>query len=515
MKIDTMRIWQYSHHFVVVCGDANAIRLAMNFSRRFIKTKLVYENGRYREVPDIVFALANKDKNRFRFHINVLYDFIREIERYYGAMPDEVREIIDVVPLYTPQKVDLIFREGWEDKPNQVEPIQWGLDQLDNKANTLLYIWQMGHGKSYMLARCAQHTGGRIVLFIQPRYVEKWIVDFTKMFELDPKDVPYYYGSGMIMDLTNSDWNHKRYPIVMISIDSYIDWIELYKENNYESLEQFGYGIDPPLLLEHLGAGAYMRDEVHETFYRMFCIDLFTHAPVSLNATATLISDNQTIRDAHKIMFPIGSINEQEELDIYVDVITAKFKLIEGNKIRTTEARCKMHSGAAIEKNLLKNTKALRGYINMLVDLITRWHLDRAKKGDKCIIYFAYTKFIDYAIKELKKKFKDVKFDRYTKSDPYSNLLNADICLTTKKRAGTAVDVPGLLTVIDGHIQKTSVGIIQNLGRLRIRGDKQSPRYVRIVCTDWLKHLEYFYHARSLLRSRVNSESVDNLGFVE
>ena len=514
-KIDTLKIWKYSHHFVVVVLDQHTKKLPLSFSRRFIKYKLVYENGRYSEIPDLTFAQANESKTQFRFHINVFTDFVNLACQFFTCCTEDIISCTEEIPLYVPQKVNLNFLPHWSDLPKQVEPIQWGLDKIDSGARTLLYLWQMGHGKSYMMSRCAVHSGGRIVFFIQPKYVGKWYVDFNKMFGLSEKEIPYFGGTPRLLDLTKMDWAIEEFPIVMISIETFIGWIKLYKANDYQSLSTYGFEVDPPNLLEHLGASAYIRDEVHEVFHNMFYIDMYAHCPLSINATATLISDIPMVREAQKIMFPKECINEQKELDIYVEVVTAKYHLIHGKNIKTTEPRCRMHSTTAIEKNLMKNKVALKAYISCICRLIKEEHLSRASPGDKCMVYCAYTEFIDVVVKEIKNEFKDMKVVRYVNKDVYDHVLESDITITNKHKSGTAIDIPGLLTVIDAHIQKASIAIIQNLGRLRLRKDNKAPRYVRMVCLDWQKQVDYQLYARMLLRDRIKNETVKTLGFVE
>ena len=60
-----------------------------------------------------------------------------------------------------------------------------------------------------------------------------------------------------------------------------------------------------------------------------------------------------------------------------------------------------------------------------------------------------------------------------------------------------------------------AIAIIQNLGRLRLRKDNKAPRYVRMVCLDWQKQVDYQLYARMLLRDRIKNETVKTLGFVE
>jgi hypothetical protein len=76
-------IWQYSHHFVVVCKDSVAVGHTRRFLRRFIEYTLGKVNGHLVDTPKRTYARANASRNIYRMHINALDDFIQHMSMAY------------------------------------------------------------------------------------------------------------------------------------------------------------------------------------------------------------------------------------------------------------------------------------------------------------------------------------------------------------------------------------------------------------------------------------------------
>lgn len=511
-------IWKYSHHFVVNATNQAGVLLAKQFSWRYVTYKLTKENGSYVRKVDKAWSAKNESSTQFRFHNNVFNEFRNICIARPEIGAEAFDAVVEEVPFYPLANVNLKFQESWTDKPEQVPPISWGLERIDRGVRTLTYVWQTGFGKSYMSTRCALHAGGRLVMILQPRYHQKWKKDFLKMLQVSEDDILEVSGLGKLADMTNRDWDNNSYPIVVISQDTFMDWLALYKAGDYKSMDALGFGVDPPNLMELLGAGSLLRDEVHECFHRVFIIDMFTHVPVTINVTATLLSDDREVSLMHELLFPTVDRNTQKDIKTYTEVVLARFNLADSYKIRTTERNSSMHSQAAIEKSLLKNRPLLNAYCGFIISLIEEHFISKREPDERCIVFCAFRVFIEHLHKELMKRFPDLKVMRYKSGEGEEayekNLLNADISITTKKSAGTAVDIPGLLTVIDAHLQSSSPAVIQALGRLR-KLETKTPKYVPLVCTDWRKHTEYAAKLRITLNGRVKKIVTVDYGQVQ
>ena len=115
------------------------------------------------------------------------------------------------------------------------------------------------------------------------------------------------------------------------------------------------------------------------------------------------------------------------------------------------------------------------------------------------------TELVEY----LKKLYPKMDIRRYAPSikDPYENLLDPDIRVTTVTGAGTAHDIKGLtgvlLTIALGSIQAN----IQVLGRLRFIADTEV-KFFYLTCMDIPPHLKYHEQKMSMLNERAASVKV-------
>ena len=512
MLTKSFSVWKYSHHFVVVCRDSTAIANTRRFVKRFVEYVLTKSAGKFTEKPERTYARANAALDMYRIHINALDQFISHMSMAYGIHPQLVVDTIEEIPMYKPPDIKIGFKEGWVDKEEQVEPIRWGLDQVDAGKRSVVYIWQMGYGKSYMTTRVALKAGGRIVMMIQPIYSKKWKLDFLKMLDVGEDDVLFVNGSGKLLDLVNADPDTLP-PVIMISINTIMDWFNLYDDNNYKPLTDFGYNVDPPCLMEHLGAGALMRDEVHEQFHNMFYIDLFTHVPITVSATATMESESRHTVRMMEVMFPSETRNVQTTFNRFTDIHTAKYSLADVYRIKTTLPRCAMHSQIAVEKSLLNNKYILDAYCDFVIRLIKEHYVDRRQDGDHCIVYQAFRLFLDQLYSRVVAAFPGLTVAQYKSGEDYNNLIGVDISLTTKKSAGTGVDVPNLIAVIDGDLKKSVCSVRQSVGRPREQAGV-TPRYVRMVCTDWDKHLYYWKRGQYNTAQYIRKEHIHEYGMI-
>ncbi len=98
--------------------------------------------------------------------------------------------------------------------------------------------------------------------------------------------------------------------------------------------------------------------------------------------------------------------------------------------------------------------------------------------------------------------FDGAKTGRYVEDDPYDNVMNADISVSTIGSAGTGLDIPDLTTVILTVAINSSPSNIQGVGRLRQLKDKKT-KFIYLTCSDIPKHREYHERKKVLLKEKV------------
>jgi superfamily II DNA or RNA helicase len=176
------------------------------------------------------------------------------------------------------------------------------------------------------------------------------------------------------------------------------------------------------------------------------------------------------------------------------------YRVQKPDQLRTMEYGSTTYSHHAFEKSVMRNKRLLDDYLDMIVAASMRFHFEKYQKGDKLLIYCASIQMCTLVVEHLKASFKGVDVRRYVEDDPYENLLEPDVRVSTLLSAGTGHDIPGLTTVILTTAISSSQSNIQGFGRLRKLPDKRM-QFVYFVCNDVPKHMEYHERKKDLLKT--------------
>jgi superfamily II DNA or RNA helicase len=135
-----------------------------------------------------------------------------------------------------------------------------------------------------------------------------------------------------------------------------------------------------------------------------------------------------------------------------------------------------------------------------MIDRILRgiWLKDY-KEGDKAIIFCASIDFATYLTNFLKTRYQNFDVRRYVEEDPFENLMEADVRVTTLISAGTAVDIAQLTTTVMTTSISSSQANEQGIGRLRPLKDGRTPEFAYLVCEDIEKQIEYHEKKRGII----------------
>ena len=148
----------------------------------------------------------------------------------------------------------------------------------------------------------------------------------------------------------------------------------------------------------------------------------------------------------------------------------------------------------------MKYPKAIRDYMEMIAYYIETEYKVYRTENDKCLIFFGTIDICTLFTNYISKKYPSLDVRRYTQDDPYENVLEADICISTNKSAGTAVDIPNLITVIQTVSISGKQPNVQAAGRLREIEDK-TMRYICLYSQDLDVHRRMNTKRRKTLES--------------
>lgn len=342
----------------------------------------------------------------------------------------------------------------------------------------------------------------RVMIVVLSGYVDKWIADIEKTIECQKGDIIAVQGSKSLKDLTYSE-NTAKY--IIVSLNTIKNYFKLY-EDQPDSMETAGYAYPPEDLCRQLDIGVIIIDEVHQHLHAVYKLLTYTHVPKVIALSATLISDDPLIQQIQHQMFPKEIRFDKVAMDQYIQCYATSyfFNDMTKEKIRTTEFGSNVYSHNAFEKSLLKRPHVVNNYVKMLNNLIYNGYIQHYQRGDKLAVYVSSIAMADYVTDWLKRKYPDMDVRRYVEQDPYENVIDADIRVTTVLSAGTAIDIPNLICVVMTINMKSSVFNLQTLGRLRkIEGRKV--KFYWVYCNQCAKHYEFHEHRKMIFQDRVES----------
>lgn len=345
---------------------------------------------------------------------------------------------------------------------------------------------------TYSAAEAIVRNGKRFIIFLKPQFIEKWQSDLKKLMNFSDDDLYTAQGSASLMRLiADARAGEIPYKAIIISNKTFQNWLTAYEAEGDALLEK-GYDCHPHELMQILKVGVRLIDEVHMDFHLNFKIDLYTHVERSISLSATLISDDPFISSMQSVAYPKYLRYAGLAYDKYVNSFAYLYKLKPGVQLKTTEhGSGGKYSHHAFEKSLYKSSTLMASFLGMVETLTKRHFLNREgiKKGDRCLIYVSSIQFATDMVEYLLKKFKGLDIRRYVEDDPYENLMEAEICVSTVGSAGTGHDIDRLMTVILTTAISSSSSNIQGFGRLRnIPGQTE---FIYLTCVDIEKHVMY------------------------
>lgn len=115
----------------------------------------------------------------------------------------------------------------------------------------------------------------------------------------------------------------------------------------------------------------------------------------------------------------------------------------------------------------MKSKYFMRNYFNMIFHYVEKDYIKRKQDGERLLVFMASIALCTAFTNYLKDKYPSMDIRRYVEDDPYENILNAEISVSTVISASTAVDIPKLITVINTISMASLQANLQTMGRLR------------------------------------------------
>jgi hypothetical protein len=355
----------------------------------------------------------------------------------------------------------------------------------------------------------------RTVVIVKPGYMEKWVSDFIKTYEIGPEDVMTVSGGAQLLALlAMQQAGQLTQNLIIISNRTYQNWLSLYEANGLGTVD-LGYACLPDQLFEFLQAGIRLVDETHQDFHLNFKMDLYTHVPLSISLSATLISNDIFMQRMYEVMFPAVTRAPVPALQKYIRALALVYRMKPGREkyVRTSEHGSTNYSHTAFEKSIMKSDSLQESYFEAIKFCLDATYMKKYIKGDKFIVFAASVVMCERIRDYLKEEYPSLKIRKFTQGDPMSHLLESDGAISTLGSAGTAHDIPGLTTVVQTTAVDSPQANVQSFGRLRVIPGRDVD-FVFFSCVDIPKQMQYYARKKTMLEERAASFRTVNLPFM-
>ena len=486
-------------HYYSVTNISMTTLLTIN---RFAKT---YDHYSFKRVGtkkvtlkrELTNSYVGKLKNgSFHFPISTLKAFLSFLEN--------VRITKDLITFNNHLKetnydeLNISPREGWVPREKQLPIIDY---VLDNKHTTKLVELQPGDGKGFISMWCMYKLNMKTAIVVLGRYVEKWEREIQQILDIKKEEIAIIRGYNSLVKLVNDKEKIKRTKFFIFSNRTLGRFIDAYEKTSGNNLFIDKYTITPEDLFPRLGVGTLCVDEVHQEFYSVYKLVVYSRVSFFIALSASLVADNKDIAKFYEILFPGYIRHVHVAVDKYTIVHPIEYEFKHPATIRTFYWGNPNYNHTIFEQSITKNKTVFLNYFRMIYTYVKKFYLDIKEENDKVALFFSTEEMCVYMVKALKTVIKDKDIRKYTGSDPLDNILEADIVCTTLGSGGTAIDIPNLICVINTVNVASIKANIQVMGRLRKLKDKKT-YFLYTFATNINKHVDYHIKRVELFKNR-------------
>lgn len=364
---------------------------------------------------------------------------------------------------------------------------------------------------TYVAQYCMNQMKVRTVIHFKGGYVSRWKDDLEKTFKFKRGDFFVVRGAKDMIALQQMalDGDLKA-QVIIITSATMRDYIKNYEESN--GLSKL-YPIKPIDFYPKLNVGFRVTDELHQEFHNNYRIDLYTHVPKSLGLSATMTSSDAFKNRVYDIGYPINQRHDGGGYHVYIDVTAMMYHMDQDIRLKFMGAQGYSHT--TFEESIMRHKGLLKSYLKIIDDAIYNRYVSVREEGQKALVFFSRVDLCTLMVERLKKMYPEFNVVRYagSENDPYEDLLECDIGVTTLGSGGTAIDLKNLrcsfmTTAVDSRQSNEQV-----LGRTRplIDFPDVSPEFIYFMCLEIEQHCKYhrnkkeFFHRKVLSHNEVVS----------
>lgn len=457
-------------------------------------TTLTYEktpgSTKGRWVPDTQYLY--KDRTQFKFPIS-LYSSLRSWFLDHQRI-DIDKWVIERKGSTEGEMVNIVIREGWTLREYQDDVVKWG----NSRPHPILVDLPTGKGKTVTSIFQAADYGRRCLFHMAPRLIDKWISDIEKTIDTDQTTIEVISSTHAFVGLMERRLAGESISdIIMVSTVIFRNYIKAYMlDQDFDSI----YPILPEDFTEVMGIGFTLIDEFHEQFKANYIASLFLTSHHFIGLTATLIeTQDKILEQVYHYTFPAPQRYGKVKPSQHVTVYPIAYNIHNVNDVKFKMPGKGFYNHIKFEQSVMKKPSLKKDYLDLIGYYMQKGWYDHRDGDDRALIYVSSIAMADLVTEYFQAKWPDLDIRRYVANDPYENVIDADLRISTPKKCGSAIDIPNLTTILMTPAINSAKSNIQIKGRGRELEDKDV-RFIYFYCEQIKKHLDYHYEKIKIFR---------------
>lgn len=491
-----MRIDLYTHFFKVSHVHPSAYYALRRAFQELLQVQFVKIRGKVQKQNKNIFA-AKSDEGEYRFHINYLPRF-KEMLRDGLINDDEINYFKHEYP--EPAEIDVKVDEKFQMRDYQEEALSYILDEGHSK----LVAFSMGLGKTLTAVKAGELLGYRTIIIVLGRYKEKWRDDVLELYGPDTNFI-LVKGLAQLLSIIEQAKEGNPVPDVIIVTTTTMQlYIKEWEKHQGKEIEGM---VPPEEMYEILKIGYRIIDEAHQHFHMVFKNDLYSNLYKAVYLTATLESNDKFIQAMYNLIWPRTMRGQAVKPAPYDKTTALLYQHLNPDRVRWKSNQGYSH--VMYEQSIWKHIPSRVEYLDMIGDVVEQKFLPLYEPGKKMLIFCSLVDTCKEVADYLNQRFKDKKWQisKFTAEDNKEIIDTNDITVSTLGKAGTALDISGLIVCFNTVALAEPKANLQAKGRLRDLSKKPGfehivPEYIYTVATDIPRHVQYHQEKKMLFAGR-------------
>lgn len=522
-----MLIDVFSHCVRIKPRSESDKRIVMGFVRRLVQWEMEIVEGKPTYTVMKVYAFENPHEKTVRLHINLLKEFrdyldstcteeqLKNIDvtHHKFILEDRFKTKLRVKSMFTPREDQVPIIEHLFER-NDPEYIKVSDTSIPLEDNNKIITLRTGGGKTFITKKVMSEECIRVFIMMRGGYLDRWIPDLEETFKLKGNAIQVVQGGNSMSAIMQNklDGLSDDVQIYLVSTDTYIEYINSYERNGVTET----YPIAPTDFFDKMDIGATVIDEGHQMPHRIMKFFSYLHVYKHTTLTATLDTMDKFMDKMLNILYPKANRFSGPKVDPHILVTAFQYNMTNTKRVRFSGWKGS-YNHTQLEQSLMhrKNKDLFEEYMEMIRYLLKVRYVDKGLDGTKALVFFATVDMCTKATDFLQKKFPGKKVVRYISKDKMSVMDEGDIIVSTVLSAGTAVDIPNLMTSIMTTAIDSQQSNEQTVGRTRPikKYPDVNPEFIYFVCTSIPKHMDYHRNKERFFKDKVKSHTIEHSGY--